>query len=320
MKKVVHIVGPTGVGKTNLAFKLAKAFDGQLVSADSIQVYKGLDVVSGKDIPKDSLFSILPQFSDKNFTVGFYSVHDIPIYLLDVITPSFSFSVSHFNDLGKKIISFVLEKDKLPIVVGGTGFYTKSLIDDIKTISIKPNFELRSSLEELGVKDLLNMLSIEKIGSMNDSDKNNKRRLMRAIEVEKSGVLNSINNNPNNYNHLQIGLMAPRDFLKDKIEKRVSLRFANGTLEETTGLFENYEELSQQVKDANGYKQLFSYLKNEVSLEEAIEKWKISEYRHAKNQMTWFLKDKRIKWFDITKKEFESEIDNEVAEFTRNLL
>lgn len=294
MKKIVHIVGPTGVGKTDLAFKLAQLFDGELVSADSVQVYKGLDIISGKDIPTDS---------------------DIPIHLIDIVVPSYSFTVSHFKDL---VLDKIKELNR-PIVVGGTGLYIKALIDDIGTVSIKPNMELRNKLTDWNVLSLqseLERLNSEKLKSMNNSDKNNKRRLVRAIEISSSEIRNEkaeIRNKE--FEHLQIGLMAPREFLKERIEKRVEKRLKEGAIEEAKSLFKDYVRLSPQVKNANGYKQLFEYLSKKTTLEEAIEKWKISEYRHAKNQMTWFLKDTRVKWFDITDIEFEAKIKDRVKEF-----
>ena len=140
--KVVFIVGPTGIGKTDLAFNLAKQFKGDLISADSIQVYKNLDIISGKDIPKDSKFSDLPELSKNGIRSGYYTYHNIRISLLDVVEPTFSFTVNHFQELASNHILHTAMKNKLPIVVGGTGLYIKALIDGID-IEVKPNLLLR---------------------------------------------------------------------------------------------------------------------------------------------------------------------------------
>lgn len=316
-KKVLHIVGPTGVGKTDLAFKLAARFNGELVSADSVQVYKGLDIISGKDIPQNSPFTHLDKFSNKDFNVGYYTVRNTPIYLLDVVELTFPFSVSQFEKLGDDMIRLILNKKRLPIVVGGTGLYVQSLLKNIETATVAPDLDLRKQLESLGLEELqekLKKLNKEKFSSMNNSDVNNKRRLIRAIEV--SGIKNcelSIKEERKDallkYKHIQIGLCAPREFLKQRIDRRVDSRLENGAMEEAEKLFKNYSSLTQQVKDANGYKQLFEYLQNKISFEEAIYRWKISEYRHAKNQMTWFKKYGNVVWFDITKKGFEKKIN-----------
>jgi tRNA dimethylallyltransferase len=155
------------------------------------------------------------------------------------------------------------------------------------------------------------MLSYEKFKSMNESDRNNKRRIIRAIEVgDKKGKTNDIK-----YNNLVIGLYCDRAQLKERIDIRVAKRIEQGGIDEAKSLFENYEKLAPQVKDANGYKQLFSYLKKETTLDEAIYRWKVSEYKHAKNQMTWFKKYGNVIWFDITSKNNKVNIEKKVYDF-----
>lgn len=277
MDRIIYIVGPTGVGKTALAFHLAKKLNGELVNADSVQVYKGLDIVSGKDNPDDA-----------------------NIQLLDVASPFEPFSVSHFQKLGERAIGNILSESKLPIVVGGTGLYIKSLVDGIPTKDIPYDSNLRSGLEHLSINDLQKKLSEKRLAQMNESDKKNKRRLIRAIEIEKSGFRTYAVTVPfPTVKHIQIGLHAERQIINERIDKRVDERVKNGALDEVKMLFNNYDKLSEQVKNTNGYKQLFQYLNNDLTLDEAINEWKTSEHQLAKNQMTWFMKDKRIKWFDI---------------------
>lgn len=293
--KVVFIVGPTGVGKTALAVKLAQKYNGALVSADSVQVYRGADIISGKDHPKDT-----------------------SIYLLDVVEPPSSFSVSNFQELGTSAIEKIQKQNKLPIVVGGTGLYVKSLIGGIETNKIQPDLKLRKQLEGLEVFELqkrLKELNKEKFASMNASDVNNKRRLIRAIEISSSQLLTTTYKLQTRFDSLAIGLYCDREVLKKRIDERVDERLKKGALKEAEGLFHSYKNLSKQVKDANGYKQLFQYLQKKITLDEAIYRWKISEYRHAKNQMTWFRKYGNVEWYDIEKANFKKQIEKRVEQF-----
>lgn len=299
MNKAVVIVGPTAVGKTALAVKIAKEFKGALVSPDSVQVFKSLDVISGKD--KDEFL-------------------DVEIYLIDVVSPFEPFSVSQFEKLGKGFIKEITLSGKLPIIVGGTGLYVKSLIDGISTSSVAPDLKLRNNLENLSLAELQKMLkklSAETFNGMNESDIKNKRRLIRKIEILSTRIKNHelrIKNN-DGFEFLQIGLELPREELRKRIDLRVDKRIKEGALKEAKDLFKNYEKLTQQVKDANGYKQLFEHFLGKTTIEQAMEKWKISEYRHAKNQMTWFKKDKRILWFDADKKNLFEAVSSKTDTF-----
>lgn len=308
MQKVVFIVGPTAVGKTAVATKLAQNYNGSLISADSVQAYRGLDIVSGKDIP---------QYILNGNNTGFYTCWGIDIFLLDVIETSSPFSVSAFQNIASKAIEKISRNNKVPIVVGGTGFYIKSLMDGIATSAIKPDLKLRKKFEKLSVSQFQDMIPKEMLKQMNDSDINNKRRLIRKIEICSSLVPTSVSRPQTNFESLVIGLTCDREILKQRIDKRVEERLNNGALREAKRLFLDYKNLSQQVKDANGYKQLFQYLQNKLSWDEAVCRWKISEYRHAKNQMTWFRKYGNVEWFDISKKGFEKDIENSLKNFLR---
>lgn len=296
MRKAVVIVGPTAVGKTSLAVKLAKQINGAIISADSIQVFKSLDIISGKD--KGEL-------------------EGLKYYLIDIISPEKPFSVSQFEGKASKILNFL---NRTPIIVGGTGLYVKSIIDGLGTSDIKPDLELRQELEAFSLDDLQDKLrSLDKkiFEIMNESDRKNKRRIIRKIEIINSRIMNheSRIKKENEFKFLQIGLELPREELKKRIDGRVEERLKMGALKEAESLFKTYNNLAQQVKDANGYKQLFEYFKGRLSLENAIDKWKFSEYRHAKNQMTWFKKDKRILWFDASEKGTFEAIKDEIDTF-----
>lgn len=290
MRKLICIVGPTGVGKTDLALKIAKKYNGTLISADSIQVFKGLDIISGKDKPED--ISLTP-------------------LLIDILPPSQAYSAFEFSHEANKKISEVFEKQKLPIIVGGTGLYIKALIEGLDE-KVQPDTKLRSKLAKLNVQDLsekLKNLDRKKFESLNNSDAYNPRRLIRAIEVSRSKKKELSIKQKKTYEAITIGLFAPTDVLKKRIDKRVEKRLAQGALQEAKELFSDYAVLTPQVKNANGYKQLFAFLHKEISFDDAIFRWKVAEYRHAKNQMTWFRKYGNVTWFNICAKNFTSEIE-----------
>lgn len=341
MKKAVVIVGPTASGKTALGISLAQKYNGAIVSADSVQVHKGLDIVSGKDLSSDSPYTNyhIP-LENKNFNFGYYVVDKVKIYLLDLVSSEYSFSVSDYISVAKPTIEMLSINNILPVVVGGTGFYIKTLLDGVETLEIPPNDELRTLLENKTIDDLTRLLMVsnpKKYESMNESDRKNKRRLIRAIEIAKFeeqvkkysssevGKFKSGSSLPlkrdrtinelEGYDILMIGLFADREVIKQRIDRRVDQRVADGAFMEAENLFKNYKNLSSSVKNANGYRQLFEYFLGKVNKEEAIDNWRKAEYLNAKKQLTWFRKDKRIRWFDIEDPLFFHNISDEVGKW-----
>lgn len=302
--KVLFIVGPTATGKTDLAFNLASEFNGELISADSVQVFKNLDIISGKDLP--------PNYKFKN---GYYFSYGSPsIHLLDVVEPTQTFNVSSFFTLASKIIESFLAKKKLPIIVGGTGLYIEALLNGLNE-TVEPDKKLREKLSNLSVIDLQKLIPKSDFSGLTESDKKNSRRLIRLIEkLKNQPKAKSLEPKPD-YKSLVVGLECNKETLRKRIDERVEKRLKQGALDEAGILFKNYNNLSQQVKDANGYKQLFMFLKGEIDMDEAIYRWKISEYHHAKNQMTWFRKYGNVTWFDIEDKDFASKIREKIHKF-----
>lgn len=313
MQKVLVVTGPTAVGKTNIGVELAQKLNGAVISADSIQVYKGLDIISGKDLPQNPLFRKETALSSKEYNIGCYDFGDAPVFLLDVVSPFYNFSVSDFVKTANSVLDLLQKESRLPIVVGGTGFYVNGLFNLMETINVARDENLRKKLENKNVSELQEILiqkNKKKFDSMNNSDRNNPQRLIRAIEVAQQARRSShVAVRSNNYDVLFIGLKCDRDELKKRIDIRVEERLKNGALKEVKVLFKNYKLLSSSVKNANGYRQLFEYCNGEISFEQALQKWKNSEYLHAKNQMTWFLKDKRISWFDIKDEDFDHKLE-----------
>ena len=193
MNKLFIISGPTAAGKTRVALGLAKKLDGELISADSRQVYKGMDVVTGKDlgnaqfsITNDQLQQRVSQKVNKPVTVGTYTIKSVPVWGLDLIEPDEAFDVSMFIPFAREVTEDIWQRGKLPIIIGGTGFYIRGLLNPYETVGIPVNVNLRKELEKLPVGELqqrLKEINLQKWEQMNESDCNNPRRLVRAIEV-----------------------------------------------------------------------------------------------------------------------------------------
>lgn len=280
-KKVIVILGPTAVGKSDLAVNIAKDINGEIISADSRQVYKGLDIGTGKITEKEML--------------------GIKHYVLDVADPNKRYSVIDFKNDAESAISEIVKKNKIPIITGGTGFYIQNLIDDISLPNVKPNEELRKKLEVKNNDELFEILSDLDSERANTIDKDNKRKLIRAIEIASEiGEVPKINTleNKSKYNALFIGLNLPSDELKERINKRLEKRINEGMIDEVINL--NKDGLSFERMDELGleYRYIAMYLKNILSLEEMKEKLKTEIWHYAKRQLTWFKRDKRINWFE----------------------
>ena len=270
--KLLVICGPTATGKTQLVLQLAKKLDGILVSADSRQVYKYMDIGTGKDV--------------KNI-LGY-----------NLVNPNEESSVSQYSRFASQKIQEIQGKNKLPILVGGTGLYIKAVIDNIATINVAPDKNLREKLHNKTIDELYEILvkiNSEKAKLMNESDRKNSRRLVRAIEIVNSNLKN-VADKPE-YDVLMIGLMADKKDLKERIEKRVEERIRMGFEKEVDFLKENGFWNGAPQKTL-GYKDWPD-----------IEKWKTEEFKYAKRQMTWFKKEKRINWFDIASKAYEKEVE-----------
>lgn len=332
MNKLLVICGPTATGKTKLAFHLAKALTsdkkgsgskGELVSADSRQIYKGLDIGTGKDIPKDAKFN-LPVGERGSKLGGYYQIGESKIWGYDLADPKQEFSVAKYAKIVDEIIKDIWSRNKLPILVGGTGLYIKAIVDGIPTISIPKNRRLRKSLERMKRTELFEMLARigpMKAASMNYSDKRNPRRLVRAIEVAQWKLKNKLkeDDSKKRFSTLVIGLKAEKRVLSERISKRVKARIEMGLEKEIENLLKKGVTWKHQSMDSLGYKQWKAYfekhLVREVSVSEKgkdrnkiIKKWEKEESRYSKKQMTWFRRDKRIKWFDIASSEWQKNV------------
>lgn len=284
MSKLLIICGPTATGKTKLALTLASMFGGELVSADSRQVYKDVDALTGKDRP----------------------VHgDVPIWMYDVVNLNEEFSVALYQDLAKKVIDDIESRGKLPIIVGGTGLYLKALTQPLVQIHIPPNTKLRKKLRSAPCEVLeeeLKKIDQQRWSLMNESDKKNPRRLIRAIEIAQwQGNHHELKEESEILDTLWIGLATRLPILEDRIRKRIMIRWEDATSE------------VQKLKGPPsvsilGISAIQQFLHGERSKEDTVETWVREERKYAKRQMTWFKKQTGIHWFDMTKETYIQDV------------
>jgi len=318
MSKLLVICGPTATGKTSLAISIARKFNGEIISADSRQVFKGLNIGTGKDLPKDAKLKFL---WIKKF--GYYEVGGIKIWGYDLADPRHSFSVSQYLKFADRVIDDIVKRGKLPIVVGGTGLYIKGVIDGIPTAEIPKNNRLRKSLNDKTASQLFEMLAqmdAIKAGAMNTSDKKNPRRLIRAIEIATWVVSHKSDGQKSkkektDINVLQIGLMANESYLNDKIEQRVSERFKERLKDEIAGLLKNHVDWGMQSMSSMGYGQWKDFFEGKKSEKDVIAIWENEEKKYVKRQMIWFKKDKRIEWFNITDPNYPENVEKIVKKW-----
>jgi len=292
MNKLLVICGPTATGKTKLAVKMASKLDGELVSADSRQVYCGLDIGTGKDY---------------NLLKG------VKFWGYDLAQAKDSYSVGQYIKFAEKTISDIHKRNKLPILVGGTGLYVKGVIDGIETSKISKNKALRKSLENKNSEELFEILAqldSVRAASLNSSDKKNPRRLIRAIElVEAKDKGTESKSHRRKYELLMIGLRADKGVLDEKIRKRVNKRVKIGIKEEIKKLLKSGVSWNDQSMSSLGYRQWRGYFEKNISQKQVIESWTKQEQQYAKRQMTWFRRDERIKWFDAGQNDLHRKVE-----------
>lgn len=304
VNKLLVICGPTATGKTGVALKLAKKFDGELISCDSRQVYKNTDIGTGKDIPISFKYQV-SSIKYKNKRVGYYTDGKVKIWGYDLVGPKEEFSVADFAKIATLVIKRVIKTKKLPILVGGTGLYIQSVVDGIETINVPKNKSLRAILSGKsteGLYEYLCVLAPTKSASLNHSDRNNPRRLVRAIEVAQWRLENKnkqVNFKSVKYNVLLIGLKALKVVLNNRIAKRVEKRIKLGIEGEIKALLVAGVDWHSQSMYGLGYRQMRGYVEGKLTKLEAVKDWKKQEQKYAKRQLTWFTADKRINWFDI---------------------
>lgn len=297
-QKLLVIVGPTAVGKTALSIEFAKRFNAEIISGDSMQIYKGLDIGTAK------------------ITVD--EMNGIPHYLIDCYDPHISYSASQFQDDATCAITEIVSQERLPIVVGGTGLYIEGLLQDMHFGGVgSDNLEIRNALQleydTHGIAPLYARLKQHDPKAAEKISPNNPRRVIRALEViAQTGNPFSQQETTNKYDAFVIALTCDREMLYERINARVDKMIEQGLLEEAKWLLSlGLDEQATSMK-AIGYKELFPYLRGELDLQTCVETLKQNSRRYAKRQLTWFRNRMAVYWFDVlndSKEELIKEVE-----------
>lgn len=287
--KLIVIVGPTASGKTVWGLNLAKKFSGEIISADSRQVYKKMDIGTAKEAGEWRRIGVRKTFF----------IQDIPHHLIDFLDPGKQFTASDFRDMALKYIKLAIKNNQQPIVVGGTGLYISALVDNFRIPKIPANKKLRESLAKKSVDELYDLLlSIDSV-SAQKIDKNNKRRVIRALEVSiLSGEPFSKQQVKGEqlFDCLKIGIEVDRDVLYKRIDERVDKMFIDGLESEVKKLADTGYKWEMPSMSGIGYRQFKEYFEGKILITHVIENIKKETRRYAKRQMTWFRRDKDIIW------------------------
>lgn len=290
MIPIVVVCGPTATGKTKLAIEICKKFNGEVISADSMQIYKKMDIGTAK-----------PSLDEQE---------GILHHLMSMIEPYERFSVSQYCELAKKAAKEIYNKGKLPVLVGGTGLYIDSLVDNIKFFDIPNDFDYRKTLEQTaqieGTNFLWEMLYKVDSAEAEKISKNDLKRIIRALEIfhttgqTKSYFKNKSKEEPSVFKPLFIGLKyCDRQLLYDKIRLRVDLMIKQGLINEVRHLMTIDGFAGSTGYYAIGYKEIIDFLDNKISQDDAVNNIKLATTRYAKRQMTWFSKNKRMNWISV---------------------
>lgn len=287
-EKVLVLIGPTAVGKTKLSIELAKRFNGEIISGDSMQIYKGMDIGTAKITEEE--------------------MNGIPHHLIDIKYPEEAFSVAEFQQLVRTKITEILAKGKLPMIVGGTGLYIQAVLYDYPFSDLPIDLQYRALLEkqaeEKGNEFIHQQLQQVDPGLADKLHPNNVRRVIRALEIfhctgKTMSELQEEQKPELVYEAAIIGLNMDREQLYNRINKRVDMMLSEGLLEEVQTLYNAGIKDSQSMQGI-GYKEIVDYIEGNCTLEDAIDKLKQNSRRYAKRQLTWFRNKLPVKWFDMT--------------------
>lgn len=292
MDKVLAIVGPTGVGKTKCSIALAKLFNGEIISADSMQVYRHMDIGTAKVTEEEKA--------------------GVPHYLVDVQDYSEPYNVKIFQERCRQAIQTIQAKGKLPIICGGTGLYLKAALYDYVFEDEPEDQAFTESLKAQSTENLYAQLKAIDPQSLEKIHPNNRKRIIRALQIAHNGLNKSQREAKQEHKPLYdvyfLGLTLDRDALHEKINARVDQMFADGLVQEVETLFTNPETWNYTSFQGIGYKEFKSYFLNEASLEQVKEKIKTNSRRYAKRQYTWFKNQMDVHWFTYTDAAIENEI------------
>lgn len=302
MEKVLGIVGPTAVGKTQLSIKIAQKFNGEIISGDSMQIYQKLNIGTAKVTPAE--------------------MDGVPHHLINIKTVHERFSASDFKLEAERLITEITNRNKLPIIVGGTGFYLKALLDNLELGGADENKDqidqVRAELNQKTNDELLALLKQVDLKAFQQIDHQNRRRIIRALEVDQVNQQKFSNQAQRKaqYDSLLIGLNTDRIELYNRINRRVELMMDDGLLSEATWLFKQ-KEVPQATKGI-GYREWKDYFTGDIDLKQVIELIQKDSRHYAKRQLTWFRNQMDVNWFDILQNENDPKrIDQKIESWLR---
>lgn len=276
-KPLIVILGGTASGKTALSIKIAKEFDGEVISTDSRQVYKYMDIGTAKVTEEE--------------------MEGIPHYMIDVVSPDEEFSLADFVQKAKDHIADIQKRGKVPILAGGTGLYTRAICDNFDIPRVPPNPELRAELEKLDTDSLHNKLKDLDPDAAERIHPNNRRYVIRAIELAKSDKIQPQNGKPE-YDVLKFGIEWDRDLLYKRINERSAIQIKNGLIEETQSLIDKGFDSKLPSMSSLGYPEMLKYINKELPLDEALTLLQQNTRHYAKRQITWFKKELNVIWLN----------------------
>ena len=316
MAKIIVIFGSTSTGKTDLALNLAKKFNGELVSCDSRQVYKKLDMGKGK-LPGKQV--------NTEKGNGFWWLDGVKVWMYDVVNFRQQYTVYDYVKDADQVIENILSREKLPIIVGGTGLYLKALLEGLPNLDIPVDQKLRKQLNNLTLEQLqqrLQKLDKKKWEGLNKSDRQNPRRLIRAIEITSTSSTSEESLRATvrgDFETLKIGLTAPRDTLYKRIDERVISRINQGMITEAESLHKHGLSFRRMRQLGLEYGILADFLEGRITSKgDLIKIMQGKIHGYARRQITWFKKEKDVYWFDIIGKDYLARIENLVAKWYDN--
>lgn len=297
-RRVVVILGPTATGKTDLAIRIAQAFDGEVVSADSRYFYRGMDIGTAKPTPDERA--------------------GIPHHLIDILDPDQLYSLGQYLDDVYRAIEDIGERSRLPIVAGGTPQYLRAMLEGWTVPNVAPDEGLRARLDAESTEALYSRLLTVDPASAERIGQSNKRRLVRALEIyEKSGrtMSEQSGKSPPPYDFLILGLTQPREHLYARIDERVERMYSEGWLDEVRVLRERGITASHPSMSAHGYREALEVVTGESSVEDAIARTRFIIHRYVRHQQTWFRRFQEVRWFDSSTDGWQEEATEAVTAF-----
>lgn len=306
-ENLLVLLGPTAIGKTDVSINLAKEMQGEIISADSMQIYKYMDIGSAK-VTKEEM-------------------QGVEHHLIDILYPDEEFTVANYKSRAKELITNINNKNKLPIIAGGTGLYINSLVYDLNFTQVAANEDYRSRLEEIA-EDKGNEYLHQKLQKIDEESSlkispNDQKRVIRALEIyEVTGKTMSEYNKDfrkpiEDYNLVMIGLNMDRARLYERINLRVDIMIEKGLVDEVKSILSKGYTRDLVSMQGIGYKEIIMYLENELTLEESIELIKKKSRNYAKRQLTWFRRDDRIKWMDLDDYSEKESLTKDIIEYTK---